>query len=136
MTEEDKQEEQTQELALQLPQQGGMVIRSDAEMEELEKEIQRRFAIQEKMIKFALSKTKPSDWINQSGKPYLQATGAEKILKPFGLSVINAEYERENEPRGTSGEFLYTCACENFTGIGDSFFIQHVDSCKSRTLIK
>lgn len=36
-------------------------------------------------MKYALTKTKPQDWVNQSGKFYLQATGIQRMRSVFGI---------------------------------------------------
>jgi hypothetical protein len=38
------------------------------------------------VLRLAVSQTRPSDWTDQNGKPYLQATGAEKVAMLFGIS--------------------------------------------------
>lgn len=39
----------------------------------------------------SLKMTNPSDWVDQSGKPYLQASGAEKLKPIWGIYVKNVE---------------------------------------------
>jgi len=53
----------------------------------------------------ALKLTNAHDWVDENGKPYLQASGAEKIARLFGVSW------RINEPvmdREEGGHFTYT----------------------------
>lgn len=39
-----------------------------------------------KIKKVALKSTNRHDWVDESGKPYLQASGAEKVARVFGVS--------------------------------------------------
>jgi hypothetical protein len=48
----------------------------------------------------ALKVTSPHDWIDQSGKPYLNVSGAEKIARLFGISWRIDEPEIKNEDDG------------------------------------
>lgn len=58
-----------------------------------------------KIKRLALRVTNPQDWIDQNGKPYLQASGAEKVARLFGISWRISEpiYEDLGE-----GHFQYT----------------------------
>lgn len=47
---------------------------------------ERRIASIEKIIALALKITNIHDWVDQNGKPYLAASGAEKIGRLFGVS--------------------------------------------------
>jgi len=53
----------------------------------------------------ALAVTSPHDWVDQNGRPYLQASGAEKIARLFGISwrIDEPTYTREED-----GHFSYT----------------------------
>ena len=53
----------------------------------------------------ALRVTSQHDWVDQSGKPYLQVSGSEKVARLFGISW------RIDEPQLTTeedGHFSYT----------------------------
>jgi len=39
-----------------------------------------------KIKRMALKLTNPHDWVDESGRPYLQASGAEKVARLFGIS--------------------------------------------------
>jgi len=45
-----------------------------------------RLAAFEKIWKGSLSRTNPQDWVNEGGKPYLQASGSQKIARWLGVS--------------------------------------------------
>jgi hypothetical protein len=51
--------------------------------------------------KTALKVTNPGDWTDQNGKPYLQASGAEKIANLFNISWRIEEPLMEQEEDGT-----------------------------------
>lgn len=46
----------------------------------------KRLAAFEKIWKGSLSRTNANDWVNEGGKPYLQASGAQKISRWLGVS--------------------------------------------------
>lgn len=53
----------------------------------------------------ALKVTNAHDWVDENGKPYLQASGAEKVARLFGISwrIDEPTLEREED-----GHFAYT----------------------------
>lgn len=53
----------------------------------------------------SLKVTNENDWVDQNGKPYLQASGGEKIARLFGISWTIDEPTIEYEE---SGHFTYT----------------------------
>jgi hypothetical protein len=54
-----------------------------------------------KIKQIALKVTNPSDWTDQQGKPYLQASGSEKIANLFNISWRIDEPTMEEEADGT-----------------------------------
>ena len=62
-----------------------------------------------RLIRAALAITRPGDWVNLGGQPYLCASGAEKIARLFGIGwkdMKMIEEEREDE----KGKwYLFTC---------------------------
>lgn len=58
-----------------------------------------------KIKRVALKLTNPHDWVDESGRPYLQASGAEKVARLFGISWRISEPIKE-ELEG--GHFSYT----------------------------
>ena len=58
-----------------------------------------------KIKSIVLKVTNPQDWIDQSGRPYLQASGGEKVARIFGISWTIGEPVLEYEP---DGHFSYT----------------------------
>ncbi len=55
----------------------------------------------------AIKLTNANDWVDQNGKPYLQASGSEKVAGAFGISwtFVNSEpiFEKEED-----GHYTYT----------------------------
>lgn len=66
---------------------------------------ERRIDALGKIKRLALKLTNAHDWVDQNGRPYLQASGAEKVARLFGISwtIDEPKYEPEE-----SGHFSYT----------------------------
>ena len=60
-----------------------------------------------KIKRMALKLTNPHDWVDQQGKPYLQASGGEKVARLFGISWRISEPILENL-EGGHFSFTYT----------------------------
>lgn len=62
--------------------------------------LESRVGAYKKLILTAYKLTSEPDWVNQSGKFYLQASGCEKIKNPFGISwekISKRKEDREDE---------------------------------------
>lgn len=59
---------------------------ADDELLKIAEQAEARIGAVNKIKKIALKVTNEQDWLDQNGKPYLQATGAEKIARLFGIS--------------------------------------------------
>src|SRR3990172_1317419 len=62
--------------------------------------LESRVGAYKKLILTAYKLTSEPDWVNQSGKFYLQASGCEKIKNPFGISwehIARRKEERQDE---------------------------------------
>lgn len=66
---------------------------------------EKRLEALNKIKKVALKLTNAHDWVDESGRPYLQASGAEKVARLFGISWRISEPIKE-ELEG--GHFSYT----------------------------
>jgi len=66
---------------------------------------EKRVEAMQKIKRMALKLTNPHDWVDENGKPYLQASGAEKVARLFGISWRMSEPIRENIE---GGHFTYT----------------------------
>ena len=101
----------------------------------LAKQAEARIDAVKKIKQTALKVTNADDWVDQQGKPYLMASGAEKIANLFGISwgFLDPEpkYEEDEE-----GHYTYTfrgaftmgsrsVECEGSRSSRDKFFIQY-----------
>jgi hypothetical protein len=68
-------------------------------------QVEKRVDAMQKIKRFALKLTNRHDWVDENGKPYLQASGAEKVARLFGISWRISEPVKE-ELEG--GHFTYT----------------------------
>lgn len=58
-----------------------------------------------KIITLSIRLTNHQDWVDQSGKPYLQSSGAEKVANPFGID-IDRPTEKINQCEDEKGRFV------------------------------
>jgi hypothetical protein len=88
----------------------------------------------EKMVRLkelSLKVTNSSDWVDFSGKPYLNAGGSEKVGRLFGVKIRRTAYKKE---RGTDelGDYYFYV----YTGVaslpGEIDEIEVVGTCSSR----
>ena len=70
----------------------------------------RRVAQLDKIITLALKRTNSQDWVDQQGKPYLCASGAEKIARLFGVCWKDVKCEKiiSNDEKGQFYYFEYS----------------------------
>ncbi len=68
---------------------GDMDFSSDEEMAVFLERVERRNEAIERVLKMALQKLIPTDFHDFDGKPLLQGTGAQRLIKYFGISVTN-----------------------------------------------
>ena len=83
----------------------GMPVIIDDQIIELAERAEKRIDAVNKIKRIALKVTNVNDWVDQNGKPYLQASGGEKIARLFGISW------QIEEPVNTDlgdGHFQYT----------------------------
>jgi hypothetical protein len=95
-----------------------------------------------KIKKVALKVTNAMDWVDQRDKPYLMASGSEKIANLFNISwrLLSPEPAVELESDGNytftySGEFSMgsrTIQCEGSRSSRDKFFTQYDKERKER----
>ncbi|MFA5560113.1 MAG: hypothetical protein WDA59_11785 [Methanofastidiosum sp.] len=62
------------------------VILSDDNLVQIADIAEKRIEAIKKIKQVALKVTNSNDWVDQGGKPYLQASGAEKVARTFGIS--------------------------------------------------
>lgn len=66
---------------------------------------EKRVEAMNKIKRMALKLTNPHDWVDENGRPYLQASGGEKVARLFGISWRISEPVRETIE---GGHFVYT----------------------------
>ena len=78
---------------------------SDSTLIQLAEQAEKRIDAMTKIKRVALKLTNARDWIDQQGKPYLQASGAQKIARMFGISwrISAPEFTDHGD-----GHFTYT----------------------------
>ena len=91
---------------------------------------ERRNDLFEKVKTIALKSTNVRDWIDQNGNPFLQGSGAEKVMRTFGLRVWDVKSERFNveDEKGSYYYFRYSAK----VGFSEREYIEAVGTCSSR----
>ena len=102
-----------------------------------------RIAAINKIKQLALRVTNEHDWVDQNGKPYLMASGAEKVARLFGMSwqIDEPQFTLEED-----GHFAYTYkGCFSLGGVSieaigtrtskDGFFNRYEYEGKEKTLL-
>lgn len=93
----------------------------------------RRIAQLDNIVKLSISRTNTNDWVDQSGKPYLTCSGAEKIARLFGVcwkdvksdKIITSDEQGQYYFYEFSG--VFTLGADSITAVGtcsqkDQFF--------------
>ena len=78
---------------------------ADGTLVKLAEQAEERINAMMKIKKVALRMTNLQDWVDQNGRPYLQASGSEKIARLFGVSWQIDEPLLEHEE---GGHYAYT----------------------------
>lgn len=73
-------------LTIREPGRDALSILSDDPLIQLAAMAERRVEAIKTIRMTALKATSPGDWVDEGGKPYLQASGAEKVRTVFGIS--------------------------------------------------
>ncbi len=74
-----------------------------------ESKIIQALAAYHNILKAALKYTHAGDWVNLGGKPYLLATGAERIARPFGVYLTGVKFSKEERTDANGKYFMYFC---------------------------
>jgi len=90
--EEKEQEKTTEEAPTPVVEQFQPSIIQD-EVEVIAEIAERRVEAVKKIIQAALKLTNYNDWVLFSGKPYLTATGADKLMVQFGISMYDLKVD-------------------------------------------
>lgn len=87
--------------------EGGLVGMSQSELVQIAAQAEQRIDAIKKIKNTAIKLTNENDWVDQGGKPYLQASGSEKVAGAFSISwsFLTAEPDCEEDP---DGHYTYT----------------------------
>ena len=77
---------------------------SETEMQRLEGSVVKW----ERLVQVAVRLTRPHNWTNQNGHPYLDAGGAEAVKNPFGIDIRNIMSERMNRTDEKGEYYIWT----------------------------
>lgn len=83
---------------------------SESDLESALKVAERNELLARKIKTLALKQTNPKDWADMDGKPYLQASGAEKIARLFGISwrICEGYPQRDDQKDDKGSYYVYT----------------------------
>lgn len=119
-----------------MTQETGLPMLSDDSLIQIAKQAEARIDAVIKIKQIALKVTNGNDWCDQDGKPYLEASGSEKVANVFNISwrFLDPEpkYEEEDDGHYTytyRGEFCLagrTIEVEGSRSSKDGFFKQNV----------
>lgn len=84
----------------------------------------------DRVMSTAIQSTCSVDWIDQDGRPYLQASGAEKVARRFGVKVYDVKIEREDLEDESGKYVIYTV--NGKAALGSNEFIEAIGTCSSR----
>lgn len=89
--------------------ENSLIMQDEAQLEASLKRADMMVKYLDTIRKLAINGTNVNDWINQSGEPYLTASGCNKIALTFGLKIDDLRIE-ESLKTDSKGEFIeYTC---------------------------
>lgn len=92
--------------------------------------ISSRNSLFEKILEVAIRSTNAGDWIDQNGSPYLQASGAEKIARRFGVKISNINSVREDIEDASGKYHMYTVT--GVASLGDRDQVEAMGVCSTR----
>lgn len=92
---------------------------------------EKRSTMLKRFIELSLKHTNKIDWVDQNGKPYLTASGAEKVARLFGVKIHSVNYRKVHSQDDRGDFYIY-----EYTGVAElpSKFdsIEAVGTCTSR----
>lgn len=98
----------------------------------LEKVIQiaeKQLSTLEKVFEVAIKRLLPTDWCDQQGKPYLMASGCEKLMPLFGISVLDIKSSKETDKDEKGNYYIYYYKGK-FSWVGHT--LEAMGACSSR----
>jgi hypothetical protein len=112
------------------PQSTAMTISEGPRHESALQAFEQREALFSKVLGAAISATSPKDWVDQDGKPYLQASGAERVGVRFGIQIFGVNQTRE-DVSDAKGSY-YVIKTTGKASFGDASVIEAMGVCTSR----
>jgi ribosomal protein S12 len=91
-----------------LAKEAGIQIQPSKEEEPLLARLEQRVEIYDKIISLILKFTKPQDWMDFGGKPFLTSYGAERIRPHLGIKILQADFQimRRKDKEGKEYELV------------------------------
>jgi hypothetical protein len=105
------------------------LVVSDKSIEMIIAEAEKRVTVLKKVLGVAIKRTNPTDWIDQQGKPYLGASGCEKVAPLFGLKMEGVVSQRDEREDEKGRYYIYTFMARFYWAAGD---IEAIGTCSSR----
>jgi len=91
---------------------------------------EQRESLFKKVLAAAISSTSPKDWVDQDGKPYLQASGAERVSMRFGVQIFGVTQERQNFSDAKGDYYIFVT--KGSASFGQASAIETMGTCSSR----
>ena len=114
----------------------GIVEKPENEMMPVEENIEmviaraeKQIEVLQKVLAIAVKRTTHYDWVDQQGKPYLTASGAEKLMPLFGVNLTHTSYEKKISQDDKGQYYIYQYR-GTFSWKGGS--IEAIGACSSR----
>ena len=93
---------------------------------------ERRLNHLKKFIKLAITVTNHQDWVMMGGTPYLQASGAQKVARLFGIAWKNIQGVKEDKVDSKGGYYQYTYTGTFFLAGHETESVEFNGTCSSR----
>jgi len=94
--------------------------------------IEKRDILFKRIMDVAIKSTSSSDWVDQAGKPYLQASGAEKVARRFAIKISDVVVDREDLDDENGRYYVYTTIGKASFAHNPEESIEAVGTCSSR----
>lgn len=105
------------------------VVAIEESMDLVLKRAEQQVDLLKRVLAIAVKRTTHYDWIDQMGKPYLTASGAEKLMPVFGVNVKDTDYKKEFS-KDEEGQYYIYQYKGTFSWKGGS--IEAIGACSSR----
>ena len=92
--------------------------------------IDRRNALFDKMLAVAIRSTSTNDWVDQSGKPFLQSSGSEKVGRRFAVKIFDTDQTKEDYEDEDGKYIMFTTTGK--VGFNEVEYITVMGACSTR----